>query len=468
MPVKAGCTVRVMPPGQKKPAVGVLLGARHDPRTQELLAFVWLRDTDRRLARWFPAAWVEAIPTAPLGGEKPAVTTRSRGPAGAALPTKPAKVAVPAASPIDQVVFSDAAFAPVPAEDRRKCQSEGAFFEERLTRDFDAPNTVRHLHYLHYTVTPWYYAPWHVFFPDFAPDTPTLPSAHLCPFTLKPLPSARHMRRHVRAFAAMGWALRPPGREIYRDAARGVSLFHVDGAVHKEYARHSFLLGRCFLQNKLCGHDVDLFEFFVVGVHQAALVREGQPAFCDRDDAVFFAGFFSHEKGTTDTNLACIVTLPCFQGRGLGNFLIAAAYRIAYRRGHVGGPERPLSDLGAVAYDAYWARLLWGWAANAAGTGAGGGVSHADPDDVAGAAEPADPGGGGGGGSAVPSLRVADVAAALRVEPADAVHALLRAGLVHRTEGRALKLVVAPEMAAALAAKPPRLPFDDTLADLPA
>ncbi|RHW68234.1 MOZ/SAS family [Trypanosoma brucei equiperdum] len=41
--------------------------------------------------------------------------------------------------------------------------------------------------------------------------------------------------------------------------------------------------------------------------------------------------------------------------------MIAASYELAYRRKNVGSPEKPLTDLGAAAYDRYWKRVLIKW-----------------------------------------------------------------------------------------------------------
>lgn len=75
------------------------------------------------------------------------------------------------------------------------------------------------------------------------------------------------------------------------------------------------------------------------------------------DNSYHTVGFFSKEKPITLLSfniLSCILTLPCYQGMGYGNILIDMAYMLAARDNLIGSPEKPLSDLGYMAFSKYW------------------------------------------------------------------------------------------------------------------
>jgi hypothetical protein len=73
-------------------------------------------------------------------------------------------------------------------------------------------------------------------------------------------------------------------------------------------------------------------------------------------------GFFSKEKLSWDNNnLACILIFPPWQRKGLGALLMGISYEISKREGVLGGPEKPISDLGKKGYKRFWAGEICRW-----------------------------------------------------------------------------------------------------------
>jgi GNAT superfamily N-acetyltransferase len=70
-------------------------------------------------------------------------------------------------------------------------------------------------------------------------------------------------------------------------------------------------------------------------------------------------GFFSKEKRSwNDFNLACIFILPPWQKKGLGKILTELSYEISRQQGIIGGPERPISDVGHMGYMRLWGKKI--------------------------------------------------------------------------------------------------------------
>lgn len=81
-------------------------------------------------------------------------------------------------------------------------------------------------------------------------------------------------------------------------------------------------------------------------------------------------GFFSKEKMSWDNNnLACILVFPPWQRKGLGALLMGVSYEISRRERILGGPEKPISDLGRKGYRRYWAGEIARWLLDVNGIG---------------------------------------------------------------------------------------------------
>ncbi|KPI85111.1 putative Histone acetyltransferase [Leptomonas seymouri] len=403
--------------------------ASPDHTKTSLLAFVRVKDADHRLSGWFPLHQVYVK----LDSALPAFGDSAASPHDASISADAMEdVAVSAAArgltddwtPLSRLlrrpwlsgVYNEVTTGMARTQRARR---QLDYLEERLLRDCRTPTTVRYFVYLNtYVFAPWYYAPFGLLHSEYDPmlpcggntqarnaasadgaaaNTPHQPpqpyirDAFLCPFSLRIFSTYAQMHYETRTYRA--GRLRPPGEEIYRDEARGLSLFRINGSQHVTYCRHLFLIGKSFLENKLAGHDVHSYYFYVVCLHHRYF-----PHYVSDESAMYFAGFFTWEKHVSEYNLACIATLPCFGRRAvprrpppppasppanpsgcqahsyvassspppqvpynIGQFMIAASYELAYRRKQIGTPEKPLSDLGAAAYQHYWRHALVRW-----------------------------------------------------------------------------------------------------------
>eukprot|EP00760_Papus_ankaliazontas_P016761 PhM_4_TR16832/c0_g1_i1/m.9041/K11308/MYST1, MOF, KAT8; histone acetyltransferase MYST1 len=139
----------------------------------------------------------------------------------------------------------------------------------------------------------------------------------------------------------------PLGDEIYRGiGSDGVTLrvFELDGRsnVSQRQCQQLCLLGKLFIDHKTIITEVDDFVFYVL---------------CEHDDTgCHVAGFFSKEceVNVENNNLACLVVLPQYQGKGYGRLLIELSYELSKREKRPGTPEQPLTRAARGAYLSYW------------------------------------------------------------------------------------------------------------------
>ncbi|KAF1939606.1 histone acetyltransferase MYST2 [Clathrospora elynae] len=154
----------------------------------------------------------------------------------------------------------------------------------------------------------------------------------------------------------------PPGVNVYKKD--DYSLYEIDGEKNKMYAQNLCLFAKLFLDTKSVFYDVTTFLYYLLVAHNPT---PGIPHTSFGSDASTggiggqgqVVGFFSKEKMSWDNNnLACILVFPPWQKQGLGQILMGASYEMSRREERLGGPEKPLSDLGRIAYIHYWSQTL--------------------------------------------------------------------------------------------------------------
>ncbi|MEW5308481.1 MAG: hypothetical protein WDW38_000438 [Sanguina aurantia] len=222
-----------------------------------------------------------------------------------------------------------------PTAEEHDSDSEHAEFDAQELRVHEENTKVKNIETIElgrHCMDTWYYSP-------FPPEYNYCKKLYFCEFSLHFFMRRSQMLRHL----AKCRIKNPPGDEIYRNG--NVCMFEVDGKKEKHYCQNLAYLAKLFLDHKTLYYDVDLFLFYIL---------------CEIDErGAHIVGYFSKEKASDDGyNLACILTLPAYQRKGYGKFLISMSYELSKLEQKVGTPERPLSDLGKVSYEGYWTRAL--------------------------------------------------------------------------------------------------------------
>ncbi|OTA92419.1 hypothetical protein M434DRAFT_396418 [Hypoxylon sp. CO27-5] len=165
------------------------------------------------------------------------------------------------------------------------------------------------------------------------------------------------------------------------------SVWEVDGEKDRLFCQNLSLFAKLFLDNKSVFFDVTGFNYFLLVYTpppESTSDAQVPPSNASTDTAQpqsptitnptttqqsptpvsrpQVVGFFSKEKLSWDNNnLACILVFPPWQRKGLGALLMGVSYEISRREGILGGPEKPISELGRKGYKRFWAGEIARW-----------------------------------------------------------------------------------------------------------
>ncbi|SCU96929.1 LAME_0F17920g1_1 [Lachancea meyersii CBS 8951] len=165
-----------------------------------------------------------------------------------------------------------------------------------------------------------------------------LDTLYVCEYCFKYTDVGKELQEHG---TQCPYRFKTPGRIQYRSPE--LSIRKVSGSRHTLFCQCLCLFTKLFLDNKSMYFKVDHYDFYIV-----------YDTGSKKPMAFFSKDLVSYQKN----NLACILTLPPYQRRGLGTLLMDFSYKLSVRDGLISGPEQPLSPFGLVSYLKYWSTLV--------------------------------------------------------------------------------------------------------------
>ena len=123
-----------------------------------------------------------------------------------------------------------------------------------LEKEHEALTKVKYINKVQlgkYEIDTWYFSPYPE---EYGKQT----KLWICEYCLKYMRLEATYIQHV---SECRWD-QPPGKEIYRKA--NMSVFEVDGYIHKLYCQNLCLLAKLFLDHKTLYFDVEPFMFYVL------------------------------------------------------------------------------------------------------------------------------------------------------------------------------------------------------------
>lgn len=285
--------------------------------------YVHFVDRDRRLDRWCAPSDLVRASASDITASKRIAATAADSPAAHVASASSHR-------PFVNTRANRRAYEEINPTSEKDMGSEAAIRMEKAREEMTKVRNISAIVLGDYVIDAWYFSPFPLKHP--------VDTLFMCGKCLKYLHTSRQFLVHC---SKCDW-IQPPGFRIYHDSLRNLSVYEVSAVVNPAYCQCLCLLGKLFLDHKTLFFDTSPFLFYV-------LTLDGQ-----------LAGYFSKEHPIvrSDHNLACILTLPHHQKKGVGRFLISLSYELTKREGKTAAPERPLSDLGQVSYRSYWSHAV--------------------------------------------------------------------------------------------------------------